>query len=383
MAARQINNTLMSAIYITLLVLGILVIIRLFLPVIAKVIANRALRKMDGMRGLIRGISINFFRGAITVHKLTLAKLDQESGIETLSVSVKQLSIQIPLHKLIRKNFFGSLTITEPDILYASVLEKIKPKKNKKDESKAAIQISPLKTALQKMPPFALDVVIHQGKVRYINHTAQPKIDTTVSDINIKLQHLSNQEADTSQNSSVKASAVVYEGAFLLEMQVKPMEDQLTFDMNMELKNANMVLLNNFFREYANMDVNQGTFGLLTEIVAKDGAFKGYLKPILKDIDIVGAEDSDDSIFKKIWERVVASVFQLLENSKTDQITTRIPFEGRLDDPHLNVFAAIGGILKNAFVRAIRPSFENTFNLGSVFRTALSGTEGFVKRFFK
>ncbi len=373
----------MSAIYITLLVLGILVIIRLFLPVIAKVIANRALRKMDGMRGLIRGISINFFRGAITVHKLTLAKLDQESGIETLSVSVKQLSIQIPLHKLIRKNFFGSLTITEPDILYASVLEKIKPKKNKKDESKAAIQISPLKTALQKMPPFALDVVIHQGKVRYINHTAQPKIDTTVSDINIKLQHLSNQEADTSQNSSVKASAVVYEGAFLLEMQVKPMEDQLTFDMNMELKNANMVLLNNFFREYANMDVNQGTFGLLTEIVAKDGAFKGYLKPILKDIDIVGAEDSDDSIFKKIWERVVASVFQLLENSKTDQITTRIPFEGRLDDPHLNVFAAIGGILKNAFVRAIRPSFENTFNLGSVFRTALSGTEGFVKRFFK
>lgn len=372
----------MSALYILSIITGFVILIRLALPWIAVIVANKKLQKTEGMRGRVRSIGLNLIGGVYTIHDVTFSKLDPQSGIETLVVSISKIRIKMSLLRILRKDFTGSIVLTEPNIRYATVLAdvKVKPKKEKNSETNEPPRLSPLKPMLQKLPKLQLDMSIEDGMVRYINHTAEPRIDVTISKMQMAIENLSNNSLTA---TNINLSAAVYGGLFSVVLILRPMEDHLTFHLKMELQEADMVQLNDFFRAYANIDVNSGKFGVSTEMVAKDGAFKGYLTPALKDIDIVGGEDSGDSIFKKIWEGLVAAVFQLLENNKTDEVTTKIPFEGRLDNPHINVVAAITGILKNAFVRAIKPSFENSFRVPGLFRNALTGTERFVKNLFR
>lgn len=363
-----------TAIYIVSGTLAILILVRVALPYIAVKIANRQLNKIEGIRGRIKSIGLNLLGGTFTIRHLEVAKRDELSGIETMIAKVDTLEIKIPVSKLIKKKFKGSVIIINPQLTYAVVLET--PKEKKSTDGPALSVISPIRTTLEKFPFLALNVSIVNGKVRYINHLSKPKMDIALSALNIIVDDFSNQPAiDT---ATIQAGAQVYGGNLTLDMTIKPMGGQLTFELRLELKDADIVELNPYFRTFANIDVNAGTLGVFMEMKAEQGAFKGYLKPILKDVDVVGAEDSGDSIFKRLWEQGVAALLLLLKNTRTDQLATKIPFEGRLDDPHVNIGAAISGVLRNAFVKAIRPSFETAFNFGSVYKT----TKGLISRFF-
>ncbi|HNC32010.1 MAG TPA: hypothetical protein PKX08_18500, partial [Cyclobacteriaceae bacterium] len=81
---------------------------------------------------------------------------------------------------------------------------------------------------------------------------------------------------------------------------------------------------------------------------------------------IYGPEDKKDNIFRKIWEALAGGASEVLENQPKDQFATKIPFEGRLDDPKANIWITIANVLQNAFVNALQPSIDNDINIGSV-----------------
>jgi len=49
---------------------------------------------------------------------------------------------------------------------------------------------------------------------------------------------------------------------------------------------------------------------------------------------------------------------QVLKNAPRDQFGTRIPFTGEVGGPQPDILATIGGILRNAFIRAYLPRLE-------------------------
>jgi hypothetical protein len=105
---------------------------------------------------------------------------------------------------------------------------------------------------------------------------------------------------------------------------------------------------------------------MYTEVAAKEGKFTGYVKPVIKDLDVLGKEDRDDNIFRKMWEAFTGFAGKVFENKKEDQVATKIPFEGRLDNPQADVWETVINVLQNAFVRAIQPSIDHEINIASV-----------------
>jgi len=105
---------------------------------------------------------------------------------------------------------------------------------------------------------------------------------------------------------------------------------------------------------------------MYTEVAAKDGGFTGYVKPLIKDLDVLGKEDRDDNILRKAWEAIAGGVGQVFRNHPEDQVATKIPFEGRIDNPRANIWVTISNTLQNAFIRAIQPSIDNEINIASV-----------------
>jgi hypothetical protein len=101
-------------------------------------------------------------------------------------------------------------------------------------------------------------------------------------------------------------------------------------------------------------------------MATKDGKFKGYVKPIIKDLDVVGPEDKSDNIFQDIWEFIVGGVGVILKNQEKDQVASMIRIEGNFNDPQTNILDAIWELLRNAFIQALIPSIDNVININTV-----------------
>ena len=108
------------------------------------------------------------------------------------------------------------------------------------------------------------------------------------------------------------------------------------------------------------MDVENGTLRLYTEVAAKDGKFKGYIKPLTKDLDILSLKQDDKNPLRLAWEAMVAGVGQFFENQPKAQVGTQVPFSGSFSDPNPEIWSTVGHLLRNAFVRALHPDLNNS-----------------------
>jgi hypothetical protein len=87
---------------------------------------------------------------------------------------------------------------------------------------------------------------------------------------------------------------------------------------------------------------------------------------LIKDLDVLGKEDRDDNVFRKLWEGLAGTVGQVFKNHPKDQVATKVPFEGNIKDPSSNIWYTISELLTNAFIRAIQPSIDNQISIASV-----------------
>ncbi len=337
----------------------LIVVIRLVLPYVVLHYANKTLANMKGYYGHIQDVDLAIIRGAYKVDSIYLNKTDTISGKQTPFFSASVINLSIEWKALFKGSIAGEVITDHPVLVFTK--DKVEPKQIIRDSAD-------FRKVLDGFMPLDINrFEIRNGKVQYKDNTSTPKVDIEMNQLHLVAQNLRNSyDSSAVLPASVNATASVYEGIFRLNARLNPMDNNPTFDMSAELKNTNLVKLNDFFQAYAKVDVNKGLFGLYSEVAAKDNAFAGYVKPLIQDLDILGKEDRKDNIFRKLWEGIAGGIGEVFQNQKKDQIATKIPFRGKLDSPRTNLWFAIGTILQNAFIHALQPSIDNEISIGSV-----------------
>jgi hypothetical protein len=222
---------------------------------------------------------------------------------------------------------------------------------------------------------------VTDGEIHYIDDTEKPKVDLLMSSVRIVGTGLTNTPAKGIQlPASVQMHAKVYEGEFKGEADLDPLNDKPTFDLNAHLTDVNLVNMNPFFQAYANFDVKKGTMSMTTEMAAKEGNFKGYVKPLLKDMDVVQLEKEEGGPVQIMWEGFVGAVSEVFENHPKDQVGAKVPLEGKFKKPDIGTIPAIVSVLKNAFIKALEPEFDDNISIGTV--GVKEEKRGFLKSVF-
>jgi hypothetical protein len=344
---------------VLLIVLGMLVIIRLALPYIVLHYANKMLAGIPGYFGHVQDIDLSLYRGAYKIRDMYLHKKDSATGKLTDFFKVDMVDLSVEWKALLKGELVGELNIGHPSLIFTK--DKTELKKVKKDTSD-------FRRILKNFMPLSINrLEISGGSLHYVDSGSSPKVDVSLKTVNVLATNLHNSYDSAVQlPASVKASASAYEGTLDINMRLNPLAEAATFDLNAELKNTNLVLLNDFLKAYGNFDVNKGNFGLYTELAAKEGKFTGYVKPVIKDLDVVGPEDRKDNFFHTLWEGVVGVAGDIFKNQKKDQIATRIPLEGNFKDPKSDTWEAVWEVLRNAFIQALVPSVDNQISLSSI-----------------
>jgi hypothetical protein len=344
---------------ITLIVVIVLICIRLILPYVILHFANKNLASIPGYYGHIEDIDLALIRGAYRIDSIYINKKDTITNKQTKFFSASAIDLSLEWRALFHGSIVGELIFEQPNLRFTR--EKVEPKDVEKDSS----DFKDLKEDFMPLQVNRFEIL--NGNVRYLDGTSNPKVDIWMTNMHAVATNLRNSyDSSKLLPAKVIARADVYEGEFSFNLNINPLAKKPTFDLNAELKNTNLVLLNDFFKAYAKIDVNKGKFGMYTEVAAKEGGFKGYVKPIIKDLDVLGHEDRHDNIFRKMWEGLVGFVGQVFKNQSEDQVATKIPFEGRLDNPDTNIWVTIVNVLQNAFIQAIQPSIDSEINIASV-----------------
>lgn len=339
-------------------ILLVLIIFRLLLPTIVLHYVNRQLSQIPDYRGHVNDIDISLYRGAYQIQGIELNKLNGKVQEPFFSSNMMDLSVQ--WGALFDGEIVGEIVFVKPRINFV--------KGPTKEQSQTSIDSSWVDVVKGLMPLRINRLEIQDGEVHYIDDHSSPKVNIYMQNIHAVALNLSNT-ADSTKTlpASVEANGnTLGKGVFTFHMDINPLAEPEMFDLNAELKNVDLTQLNDFLRAYGNFDVSKGTFGLYTEIAAKNGQFDGYVKPIIKDIDVVQWNKAEGNLLQKAWETVVGGALKLLENRSKDQVASKVPLSGRLDNPKVDIFTTIGTLLKNAFIQALVPSIDESINLGSV-----------------
>lgn len=332
-------------------IVAMLVIARALLPIAVQRYVNRTLDGIPDYDGHIGDVDLHLWRGAYEIQDVELVKTTGKVPVPLFSSPKVDLSVE--WGQLWKGKLVGKIDLDRPQMNFVSAPTP--------DGRQGKVDASWIEQVKDLFPLKLNRVTVHQGTIHYRDFHSNPKIDLELTNVEGVATNLTNEPTPgTELPSAVQATASLPGGgAFMLEGTLDPLAEKPTFKIATSVEKVALRGLNDLLKAYANVDAEGGSFSAYAELAAKDGAFEGYVKPLLKDIQVAKWHESE-GLGRRIWEGIVQLAAKILENPETERVATKIPLRGRFDKPEPDLWATIGGLLRNAFIQAIRPGLERS-----------------------
>ncbi len=253
----------------------------------------------------------------------------------------------------------ASLEIENPHIDY---VEKNTSEKNSKDKQDS--QTKENDDSKKSKDPFKVLVdsaSVKNGEFAYMNRTTNPPYKVFFNDVDLQVTGVGTPKI--TQKGELKLSGkFMGNGKTSIEGGFRPEVQHPDFDVKVKIDKTDLTAFNDVFKAHGGLEVKSGKFSLFSELEAHKGRVQGYIKPFFDRPEIYDiSQDKTDNIFQQIYEGVAGAVASLLENRPKDQVATKTHITGNLENENIEIgtWELIWNLLRNAFIEAITPTFEN------------------------
>jgi uncharacterized protein YhdP len=338
-----------------LTVLILLVAARAALPRFVKRFVNEKLQGLNGYTGRVDDVDLSLWRGAYQIKGLSIEKTGGKVPVPFLAADVIDLAVE--WKALLHGSIVAELELYDPKLNFV----------NAKSPAQSQTKVDQSWTdTVRGLVPFEINrVALHGGQVHYRDLEADPRVDVFVQRLEATARNLTNSEKlGGNLYATVSATALAMgSGKVHFKGSVDPYAKQPTFDVSFQLDGLEIKQLNSFLKAYANVDAQEGTFSLDSQFSAHGGRFQGYAKPFIKNLKLLKWNEEQEGFFGKLWEGMVQVVGEIFTNHPKDQIATKVPFSGSIENPSADIWSTIGGILRNAFLQSLRRGIEGNMSL--------------------
>lgn len=336
-----------------LVIAALLLIGRLVLPTIVRDYVNRTLDKSQLYRGKIGDVQVHLWRGAYSIHNITISKVTGDVPVPLFSGAVVDFAIQ--WRALLHGRIVGQFTMVQPQINFVDA--------GSEDNSQTGSG-GPWLEIIRDLFPFTINRGdIQDGSVHFRTYQGQTPVDVYLSQLNGSIENLSNINKETNPLiTTVQAHALAMDQAQLdFKMLLDPGSYHPSFHMALRLLGLDVTKLNDLALTYGKFDFKRGWLDLIVESDAKEGQINGYVKPLFRDLRVFRLKEDlkEDKVLQFFWQALVGAAASLLKNQYRNQFGTLIPFSGDLSSATTeDILATIGNVLRNAFVRAYLPQVQ-------------------------
>lgn len=335
--------------YTLLAILGVLVVLRLALPYAVLWYVNRTLDHLPGYHGHVADIDLSLWRGAYEIEGMTLYQ--DSSGQSKPLFAARKIDLSVFWHALFDGQVVSKIRLYEPQVNFIAA-----PPGGHAQTGEDV----PVSQLIQQLVPFNIDrFTIYDGEVHYDDFHSDPEVHVGAQDIHVLATNLTNtKDISGSLVANVKAHAIVlHEARTDMRLRINPYAKQPRFKLHFRMQQLELARLRDLFKAYSPITIQSGKMDLVTVLDAKDGHVEGYVKPLLRNLDIFTLKDNDHPLHL-IEQAAAAGTVQILKNHSANQFATRIPISGDLDDPDLGILPLLVNILKNGFIRAFQPTYD-------------------------
>ncbi len=353
-----------------LLVLAlVLVALRAIAPIFVQRYVNGQLADLPGYKASIGDVDLALWRGAYSIEELVLERVTSEKTRATTPfVHIPFTELSMSWHALFfERALVGEMVVHDPKLTFMG--------------GKGPKQVGPQGVnwyaRVKKLFPFRLNrLEVVDGTVRYRDPGAltqgksASRQDLVVHSLHGTVENITNS-LDLDDPLPARASFVgsAFEsGAVSIRADFDPWAGHPTFNLDASARRVPLIAFNGYTDEYGKFDFEKGRLSVFVEIAAAAGKFEGYVKPLLKDVEIAdpAGDDPREPFWRKAWETVVGGASEVVENQPVEQVASKIPLQGEFDDPKVAVLPAMAELLRNAFVRALRPTIDRDVDEGDV-----------------
>lgn len=353
--ARSARQRFLRPSFIALGVVVLLLIgLRIALPTIVTNYLNGILATLPGHEGYIEDVDLQLWRGAYSIHGIRIDQIDDNKR-EPLFLA-RDMYFSVSWRALFRGHLVAEAEVIQPKV---NIVAEAKPEDVKEEK----IRLEDLVDRFKEFLPFVLDrFVVTEGELHFGDPSANPPINFYVDKLSIIGENLTNSEelAGDLWGTVSGTGRAMGSGDVQIEMRVNPSEKYPTYQMAFELRDLKLQALNDYLKHYLSVEARDGRLSLFAESTAKNGKFKGYVKPVVKDLDVLHLKQERKSVgeaVKGFFVKLMASIF---ENDPKQQIATKVEFAGSFESPEVGVWDAAIAFIRNAFVQALRPSLDAT-----------------------
>jgi hypothetical protein len=336
----------------------LLIAVHIALPYVVRNYLNDKLADMGDYRGQVTDVDLAWWRGAYRINGLNIVKVDGKVPVPFVKVPVIDLAVS--WHALWYKHaVVGEMIFSQPELNF------VDGGANK--QASQTGQGTDWQEQINKLLPITLNEVrINDGKITFNNFSTTPKVKLQADKVNASLYNLTNVEDVEGNRDARFEGKALFMGHATMEANAKfdPFSNFEDFDLRLRTTGVELKRLNDFSSAYGNFDFNAGHGDLVIEAQATKGQLSGYIKPLLKDVDVFNwkqdVENQNKGFFRSIWEAVVGGGETVLKNQSENQFATRVDLSGSVHKQDISAFQAFLQILKNAFVQAFNARYDNS-----------------------
>jgi len=336
---------------IAAVIVAIAIIVRLILDPIASHETRKALGNLPGIGGDFERVHVTIFPPSYQITNLKLVEAVGKPGGQPL-VFVKDARVAVSWHDLVRGHLVASATLHEPKItVFPPRPVKGKPPPTTPDLSQQLAQAPSGRLGRIEIFAGQILVAVPQGHER-------PRL--WVHDLDVAGQNLATRPTQAKgRPASVSARGVVGQsGALRVFVTADPFASPLAFAGEASLKGLRATELYEFLAAEGDLAATSGTIDLFASFTSKNGTVSGGVKPVLKNIEL---KSTDEGFWAKTETWLLDKGVDLASDRVPERnaVATTIPIKGRLADPDIQLWPAVLGVIRNAFVAGLASGFSN------------------------
>lgn len=336
----------------------LLLLLHLALPYVVRDYLNDKLADMGDYRGRVSDVDLAWWRGAYRIKDLEIVKVDGKVPVPFVKAPL--IDIAVSWHSLWYDHaVVGEIQFSEPQLNFVDGGQDRKASQTG--------QGTDWRAQLDKVLPFTLNEArVENGQITFNNFTTTPKVRIQADRVNASLYNLTNiVDIEGNRDARFEGKARLLESASLeTHATFDPFRNFQDFDFRLRARGIELRRLNDFASAYGKFDFNAGHGDLVIEAQADNGKLSGYIKPLLRDVEVFNwqqdVEDRDKGVLRSVWEALVGTSETVLKNQLKNQFATRVELSGSVDQKNISGLQAFWGILRNGFVQAFNARYEGT-----------------------
>lgn len=333
----------------------VLVAIRMVLPVILLVQANKFLADFSPAYSLhMDDLDFSLWRGAYRFEGLKGET--KPNGQKFFEADV--IDVSVAWRELIRLRLLTDVEIHKPTVILtreaydAVTAADTDPKK---DADRAASKLFPLRIER---------VTVDEGNLQLAEIVNLPEAQRwRVTDVRGRISNLTSTKS--SPYTWLSAEGKIMDSSELrvvakTSTQLKP----VPWEAELELLHFDLVKANPWLRRWVPLTFTSGTADVYAEALSKDGRIDGYVKPFFGDVKVLNRHESYLGLKHFGIEVVAAFANRFLRTPSDKIVASDIDFEYDAKDGfRWKKGVALTAALENGFGRPLAPGIEDRYDL--------------------